>query len=48
MSVDVRKLQFAMLAQSSREMSKTVRIDYHELASQFGLAIRPTYTGMDN
>ena len=43
--VDVHKLQVAILARTSREMSLTVRIDWHyrtschEFASQFGLAI---------
>ena len=43
LSVGVRKLQVAILARSSREMSLTVRIVWqyiscHEFASQFGLA----------
>ena len=35
LSVSVRKLQVAILARASREMS---RISCHEFASQFGLA----------
>ena len=41
LSVSVRKLQVAILARSSREMSLTDRIVWqyiHEFASQFGLA----------
>ena len=39
-SVAVSKLQVAILAQLSREMSRTVRIDrQYEFASPFGLAI---------
>ena len=51
LSIYVRKLQVAILARSSREMSLTVRIVWqyilcHEFASQFGLAFfytRKTY-----
>ena len=40
-SVAVRKLQIAILARSSREMSQTIRIDWHSLLSRVRISVRP-------
>ena len=41
-SVAVRKLQVAILAQSSREMSQTVRIDWQYILSRVCVSVRPS------
>ena len=41
-SVAVRKLQVAILARSSREMSQTVRIDWQHFLSRVRISVRPS------
>ena len=41
-SVGVRKLQVAILARSSREMSQTVRIDWQYILSRVRVSVRPS------
>ena len=42
-SVAVRKLQVAILARSSREMSQTVRIDWKHFLSRVYVSVRPNF-----
>ena len=43
LSVDVSKLQVAILARSSREMSQTVCIDWKHMPSRVRISVRPRH-----